>query len=986
MLQLKALGGLTFELDSEHVQFTARVDEALLAYLIAQNRPIPRDQLTDLLWQNSDPQQANNNFRSALSRLRKRVGDYLIVTRQTVAFDTTQPHRFDVTQFEAALVELRPLLDSATGLNADQQAALTEAIGLYQGEFLAGFVVKGSSAEFDAWVLFMQERLRILASAGLTYLTQHATHNGAITTGLTYASQLVQLDPLNESAHQLKMRLHLRNRDRSAALKQYAQCQQLLADELATEPLASTSNFFQQLQNATPDANNLPRDPSPFIGRVTLVQDVVTQLFADDRRLITVTGIGGIGKTRLALTVARHFVGRLLHGAYYVPLVGVHDPAGAAQVLASVLGLVLDGVDSAEKTITDHLHKRECLLLFDNYEPLLSHPDGTALLEQLLLKAPAVRLLITSRETLSLYEESVIQLDGLTTEAPTLFTQHATRISANTQAVTAPQITHLCTLLHGVPLAIELAAGNLQTHDLATIIERISTSLDTLQTTMRNVPPRQRSLRAVFDYSFQLLTETQQDSLARLALFVDSFHEDAASAIGVSTATLHALISKSLLQPQPENRYVLHPLIREFANEQLHEPGRSNLQQVFAEHYGNTFERWSGLMDRGQIQDSLAAWQLDHANVVQAWRWAIKLRHLALVQQLELPIGSFHRWRNWYVSAEILYAHAAEQLADWGNDSGQPAQILGKILERYAYFAFVQGRFDDAIKRMQDALPVIERGGDTVSPGLWRRDMVQILTKAGDYAAARKLVSDFVATSDPATDPAAHANLLINSSHVFKDSGDYKRCDAMLNEARLIFEELGDTRRILMCQYALANSARANGEYARAIALFRDCLAARIDLGDTRAIANTQATLADALYNSGELDEARELAEAACEKYAEIDDKIGWPYPLNVLGNIARDRGDRAAALAHYQDALEMALAMKRQMKAAEVMLDWLLLMRDSLDRAVFVGGLVFLAGWHSAEAETRRLAQQALDKHATLPYPKAISPELLIQQMRVVM
>ncbi|KAA3655589.1 MAG: hypothetical protein DWQ04_33335 [Chloroflexi bacterium] len=986
MLTIRALGGLTIEVEGQRKRLTARVDEALLVYLIAHPDPIPRDMLTDLLWQNSDPKQASHNFRSSLSRVRRVAGDYLTISRQVVGFDHSQPHYFDVAHFEKELGSLMPLSEQPHRVDKTIFAQMAAAAELFRGDFLAGFTVRGSSAEFDSWRLLMQERLHTLASGALQQLVRHALYSGQWTSGLQYAAQLVRLDPLNEMAHQLKMQLHLRNRDRSAALKQYATCRQILADELGVEPLRSTQQLAERLRSATPGAHNLPVEPSPLVGRTAVITTTLTALLAPDTRLVTLTGIGGIGKTRVALAVARELNGRLRNGIIFISLIGIDHPDGLALAIADALEIgeqLAASKQSPAEIVANHLRDHECLLLLDNYEPLLTHPDATQLVELLLQRAPEVQMLITSRESLQLYEERVITLDGLQTDAATLFTQHAARIRGKPlSSDDTVQIDRICDLLAGVPLALELAAGHTRTQAVAAIAEQIAQTLDALQTTLRNLPPRQRSLRAAFDYSWELLAEPLRAQLARLALFVGDFDSEAAQAVGVTASSLRDLAAKSLLQPLPDNRFALHPLICEFVDERLQSPHREEITAVFCHHYAQTFGHWAQAIGRGMVEQSLDAWRHDHANLVQAWRLAVAAQDAALLGRLHYPLGLFHHWRNWYGLAETLFTKAATALADWRNARDERATVYGYILLRQAWFVYVQGRIAEAIDLMKAARPVIAQSGDTALRDLWQRNLVQKVIKAGDYPRAQALIDQLLADSDPTQDPDAHANRLFNSFHAFAATGEYERAAAMVGDALEIFEELADTRRILLCQYALGNIARAQGEYDRAIRLFRQCLGVRLNLDDRRGVANTQGALADALYAAGELDEAQQLAEAACEIYAELNDKIGWPYPLNVLGNIARDRGDRETAVTHYNKALTMAVETDRQMKVAELVVDWLLLLEDELERDFFLGGLVTIAELNSAEYEHRHLAQHHLERRTSPPYSPSIPLATLMKIM----
>ncbi len=983
-LEIQLFGPVSIALDGVPVTgLRSRKAEALLVYLACQKRPYSREALADLLWDDRPQDQALANLRSLLSGLNKQLGAFLTVTRHTVSFNLEADYWLDADAFA------RLLGAGDWGLGTREQGlgiressisnlqALEEAAALYRGDFLEGFYLRDCRG-FEEWASLERERLCQLGAKVLQELVQYHLAHGSYAQGIHFADQLLVLNNLSERANRDKMLLLARSGQRNVALKQYDAYRQLLHEELGVAPAAETTAVYKRIKSSqAAPLHNLPPQATPFVGRTQELDDLQQHLIDPTCRLLTLLGPGGIGKTRLALAAAERIMqqqpGLFLHGIRLVPLTSVPTPDLLVTAVADVCDLTLQGQEPPLQQLLNYLQDKEMLLVLDNFEHLLSE-SGVDFISTMLQTCPNVKLLVTSRESLQLYEETVIALDGLQTAAATLFTEHAARVRGQPLPDGDPEpINRICDLLAGVPLALELAAGQTRTQAVAAIAAQIAETLTALQTTLRNLPPRQRSLRAAFDYSWGLLPERLQAQLARLALFVGDFASEAAHAVGVDAAALRALVTKSLLQPQQDNRFALHSLIREFADEKLQGAQRSVTANQFCDYFARTFVHWSKALGRDLTTEALAAWRLDQANVVQAWRLAIAGRDALALLRLNTPLGKFHDWHNWYGTAEMLYTEAANALTDWRDTDGRELEAYGDILLRQAWFVFVQGRIHEAIELMAQAEPVVQRGGDRHSIEIWRRTLLQMVIKAGDYAHAQTLANALLADSDPTQNPENHANRLFDSFHVFTATGDYDRAAALLNEALEIFEELGDTRRVQMCWYALGNLARAQGDYERAILLLRDCLAARADLDDSKSVANTQGTLADALYAAGELDEAQQLAEAACETYAELNDKIGWPYPLNVLGNIARDRGDKETAVTHYRTALQMAEETNRQMKVAELLLDWLLLLEDDLERNFFWGGLVTIAGLESAEYEERRRAQQHLDRRTSPSYPLAI-------------
>jgi tetratricopeptide (TPR) repeat protein len=283
----------------------------------------------------------------------------------------------------------------------------------------------------------------------------------------------------------------------------------------------------------------------------------------------------------------------------------------------------------------------------------------------------------------------------------------------------------------------------------------------------------------------------------------------------VPAAALQALAAKSLLQSLPDDRCALHPLIREFVDEKLQSPQREEVSAAFSRYYATAFGHWAQAIGRGSVTASLNAWRHDHHNLVQAWRLAVAARDGEQIERLNYPLGLFHHWRNWYAAAETIYGEAAAALSEWGEGEPEQAGVYGAVLVRHAWFVYMQGRITPAIALMEAAWPIVERSDDTSLRDMWQRNLVQMVIKAGDFSRAQALVEQMLAGSDPAQHPGAHANRLFNSSHVFAATGDYSRAEQMVGEALEIFEELQDTSRVLLCQYALGNIARAQGNYAR---------------------------------------------------------------------------------------------------------------------------------------------------------------------------
>ncbi|HHJ06399.1 MAG TPA: SARP family transcriptional regulator, partial [Anaerolineae bacterium] len=412
LLKISLLGGLTIEKNGEAVTgLASRKAEALLAYLAYTNRPYAREPLADLLWDDRAPKQALGNLRVLLSSLRKHLRPYVIITRQTVAFNPDSAHRLDTAELLEKVAAAQQEKRDADILSPSAATALQEAVSLYRGDFLDGFYLRESRG-FEEWALLERERLRRVAVEALQSLVSHHLASRKYQGGLAYAARLLELAPLQEKAHRWMMRLLVRTGQRSAALQQYQSCRRLLNEELGVEPMLETARLYHQIQAISAlGAHNLPPQPTPFIGRESELKKICQALTHSQNRLLTLIGPGGIGKTRLAIEAAHQCHRAFLRGVCFVPLASLQSADLLPAAIAGSLQLALSGDKSVKEELLDALRNREILLALDNFECLID--GGVSLLIAILQQAPEVRILVTSRERLNLRAERIIAVDGL---------------------------------------------------------------------------------------------------------------------------------------------------------------------------------------------------------------------------------------------------------------------------------------------------------------------------------------------------------------------------------------------------------------------------------------------------------------------------------------------------------------------------------------------------------------------------------------------
>ncbi|MCA9953081.1 MAG: AAA family ATPase [Anaerolineales bacterium] len=583
-LNISFLGTFQVLLDRQPItHFRSTNIQGLLAYLLLQGKkPLSREWLTALFWPDEPEQTARNNLRQSLFRLRQLLGDmdepahpYLLVTRQTVQFNPDSDFALDVQHF----------------LQAVDSGDLATAVTYYHGDLLPGFTC--DSVAFEDWLRQERESLHVLALETMWEVGQDCLRNGRYPQAQTLARQQLSLEPWREQAHRQLMQALALAGDRANALNQFEQCQIVLWEELAIEPAPETVALFEEIKagrigavvaNETiqPPAkikHNLPATTSQLIGReLELVQ--IGQLLTQDRqRLVSIVGPGGVGKTRLGLAVGSSLLAHFQDGVYFVDLAPLAQPDEIVTAIAAVLNYQPpDKNQPLLPQLLASLRQQLLLLILDNFEHLLV---GAPLVNELLQACLHLAILVTSRQRLSLAVENRYELGGLhfpdwlTPEdaldytAVQLFVANGRRLRSNF-AITESNVAavvHICQLVQGMPLGLLLAAAWLQLLSPAEIAEEIEQSFDFLAVELVDLPSRQRSMQAVFEHSWQLLTPAEQTVLAKLSVFRGGFTREAAEQVtGASLRVLLALVNKSLLQRQVgDGRFTMHELLRQFA-------------------------------------------------------------------------------------------------------------------------------------------------------------------------------------------------------------------------------------------------------------------------------------------------------------------------------------------------------------------------------------------------------------------------------------
>jgi predicted ATPase/DNA-binding SARP family transcriptional activator len=655
-LEISTLGRLEILRNGVKVRdFPTRKVEALLVYLACTGRAHSREQLAEFLWDD----------RATLSRLNEQLAPFLLSTRKTVAIRQEEQVWVDAVELQTALKANKlPLSNSSAN-------RLERFLTLYKGDFLAGFYINESQG-FEEWLRTERERLRVAVIEALSQLVTFYLERANFDMGVVHAARLLELDPLREDAHRQMMMLLASKGQRNAALSQYDTCNRILAEELDIEPEVATTALHTQIHSGTfiPPAvptnplHNLPAQPTRFIGREDELTRIESYLDDPDYRLLTLIGPGGVGKTRLAYQAAAGKALDFTSGVWAVPLSGVASPDYVMPTIAECLQVHFYSNTDQKQQVLDYLREKRLLLVLDNCEHVL---EGMGLLAEILSAAPAVKILATSRERLNVQGEWLFPVEGLpypaseseseaeSYPAVQLFEQSARRSRPDFHLDDAASVARICKLVEGLPLAVELAASWAHHMPCDRIAAHIQLDLDFLSTNLRDLPERHRSIRALFEHSWRLLSEAEQAILRKLSVFRGGFDAEAAAHVaGASLYQLSALTEKSLVNASPTGRYDLHELLRQFAQEKLR---AADEEEATRNGHLDYFVNWAeeaSLRLRGAEQ---VLWfgriETEHDNLRSALEWGINWQRVEVGLLLANALWWFWFRRGWVLTRRV---------------------------------------------------------------------------------------------------------------------------------------------------------------------------------------------------------------------------------------------------------------------------------------------------------------------------------------------
>ena len=874
--------------------------------------------------------------------------------------------------------------------HASEPAAFRAAIDLYSGELLP-------QDRYEAWAEERRAQLRGLYLSQLLDLAALYKGRKEFGEAIEALGMVVAQDPTHERAHVELMRLYALLGRRREALSQYERLKDVLFTEFGAEPEAATARLHEEIWagtfqpadsppgglppgEETPSLagaarrHNLPLARTSFIGRERETLEVKRLLAMT--RLLTLTGAGGCGKTRLAVEVASDLVGAYPDGVWLVDLAPLSEAELVPQAVAQALAVREQPGQALLETLKNTLRPRKMLLVVDNCEHLVEAVVG--LVDSLLDSCPKLRVLATSRETLNAAGEVTWVVPSLTVpgsrqeeaymlqeleayESVRLFVDRARQRDPffeltlrNGQAVA-----QVCQRLDGIPLAIELAAGRMEVLSAEQLASRLEDSLKLL-TGGRTADPRHRTLRATLEWSHELLSEAERVLFRRLSVFAGGWTLEAAEEVcsgeGIKQEevleVLSELVDKSLVVAEAGEegvpRFRMLEPVRQYAQERLKESGAAEwVRERHAGYYlALAQEAEPELEGADQIRwmDQLEA---EHDNLRAALSWALEggqaERGLRLAGALRLFwVGRSHyrEGRRWYEEG-LKSGHSA------------PQQVRANALFGAGFFTVSLGDLELARERFEDGLVLYRQVGDRRGAANCARFLGWIRFELGDWERAEALFEEALPLARESGNTRDTCNALSTFAYMAACRGDVKRAQALGEESLAIAREAEDTTSVAYASQYLAIAAMIGRDYERAQTLFEATLEMIRITGNRKGQAISLNNLGLVALCQGDYARAAKFSSESLRLSEELLDHQVIPWSLDALAGVCGQRGyiGRAARLWGAAEALREASGFSQPPDDKRVLEPFLEAARSRLDEADFQ------AAWEEGRAMTEEQA-----------------------------
>ncbi len=962
-----------------------RKARALIKLLaLTPEHSLHREQAIEALWPDLEPSAASNNLRQALFVARRALdsaGDDG-AARLELALDVLSlaPDRLeiDVEEFEAAAAR------------ADDQPSIERhraAIEAYRGELLP-------EDRFEDWAIARREALTERYLTLLLGLADRCEDGGDDASAIAALQQAVLVEPLHEPAHRQLMRIYALTGRRQRALAQFHLLREALRREFEDEPDSDTRKLYQDIlsrrigeertgeaapvprraNQGSPRAGNLPVQLTSFVGRDRELREVIG--LARRHRLLTLTGPGGCGKTRLSLEAAAALLDDAPDGVWLVELAGLSDGALVPNAVAAALGVESRSARPSQEAVAAHVAERELLIVLDNCEHLVAACTG--LVEALLRACPNLRMLVTSREPLHAAGEVDWRVPSLSrAEAARLFVERASSVSSRFAASedNAAAVDEICRRVDGIPLAIELAAARVGVLAPAQIAERLHDSLSVLAAARRTALTRQQTLTATLDWSHELLDASERRLFRRLGAFAGDFDLDAVEAVcDGDLDVLARLVDKSLIvveEHDGSSRYLLLDTVRHYAREKLGEAGeRRELEARHRDYYVELAEALGVAVEDPGPRARLAL-------EADEMRWA--LRH-ALRSDPDVALRlAVALWRFWHDRGDRT--EGARWLEDALRAAPEPSAVRAAALHGLSVLALRTSDHDRALSTATDAVAFFRGSDDSRALSEELHHLGTMAWVFADFAGAVRWCHESQSIAERSELDSIVASVLHTLGVISASRNDTARGRELIGQSIELLQALPTDGEPMLLPVAHGYGRPPGGPHRRF--LEQTFVTAR-RVRPARAVPYAICDLAATVRDAGDILEARRLFEDSLTLFRTHGDELGSAQGLEQLGNLLAYEGEHETARELHDESLALREAgndargiglslvsisvaavcagdLARARAAAQRALDLFIRTDDGPGRGAALMQLGFVAATAGELAEARQVQERAL-------------------------
>lgn len=957
---------------------------ALLCYLLAEKMPIRYETLSSIFW----PDHASSNVYREISRIRKRL-PFLLDDKEKGVISVREDIRL--------VRDVDTLLSAGISQDVEQWE---KACAVYKAKFMAEYEEREISRDFSNWLWQKQRDYELIAQKSFSNLINHYMWEIEFELALSLANNFLKIHPLNQTILRQKLRLMAGLERYTEAIESYRRWAAQFKEVFSFEPDENAQELYDRLL----ELRNFPRYNVPpqlttFVGREQELKILARQISDENCRIITLVGPGGIGKTRLALQLAKKLTPCFLHGTCFVPLDSAEE-AHVIDTVAQALGIALVGRTPFIDKVIRALVSKEILLVFDSAE---KHDRVGEVISQLLRSVPGIKILVTSRRRLHIFGEHVFEVQGF--ELPSRETVNPHEFEAVNFFLTTAQrnkpdflidlhnaadVIKIIQVLGGVPLAIELAAAKVFLYSCKEILSKLRTGLDVLEYSGSGYSRRHLSVQATFDYSWGLLTEKERKTLSALSVFAGGFTRKAAGNVTeTSSEILNSLLDHCLIKQEREERYDFHPLIHQFAAKKLDNDTTANekYQMRHRQYFAEWLDTRMAIVGEYNLVKHWREIARENSNIRKAWQQAIEVCDLESLNKLK------HLWGYFELQALYQAGYAVFVLpSDWQNVAGLE-EVASQILTSRAWFCLRLGRFSEGRDLASLSWSIVE--GQTIHnfTGDHARTLYTLGLNhwyLGEYEQAslyfNKILTQAKKQEHPLVATISRAYAYHGLTFAAMSKGEF---DIALGYLEILSNEELDLRLVAQNKTILAQVYCYFREYDQVATLLAEARTFFSEMNDLFMIVYNDCSWGIYYRAHRSYDMAKEHLEAAVNSGQFIGDPWLETLASLLLADVLFKNGEQDKSNQVLEDILDQAQALESRPQILNAIVQ---VCRNKLNsgrnQTLMASALVYASHHSAADFETKSLANSLLAQLGVFQEPQLFSltlePKIVAQEMSI--